>query len=280
MRCSPGISPRRSTRSSYSISSSTPISRSRSSASTRRSCSSSGSSSSTSARRSSSIAAASWRRCARGIAARPWRLRPGAGRAGGPPRPRPPSAQGTARGSRRRRRAGSSGAGAARCGGRDGPWRSPSRSARRVDVAQGDVAHRSRRRSCDRGSALISTSPGRGLNGLKSTSQLLNRAPSPASVEMRLALTKMRRRCTSATKPTTRGSRPLGAGHGDDVVDPSDRRAAGIEQRQSHHAEGVDELGGHRTEASCGWLPLEPRIPPRRGRRRACRRRRRHRPSR
>ena len=41
----------------------------------------------------------------------------------------------------------------------------------------------------------------------------------------------------------------VGAGHGDDVVDSSDRRAAGIEQRQPHHAEGVDQLPGHRPEA-------------------------------
>ena len=41
----------------------------------------------------------------------------------------------------------------------------------------------------------------------------------------------------------------VGAGHGDDVVNPSDRRAAGVEQRQPHHAERVDELPGHRHEA-------------------------------
>ena len=40
----------------------------------------------------------------------------------------------------------------------------------------------------------ISTSPGRGLNGLRSTSQLRRRAPSLSSVAIRLALTKMLRR--------------------------------------------------------------------------------------
>ena len=52
-------------------------------------------------------------------------------------------------------------------------------------------------------------------------------------------------------EPDDSGQAPAGAGHDDDVVDSSDRRAAGIEQRQPHHAEGVDQLPGHPPEASC-----------------------------
>ena len=54
----------------------------------------------------------------------------------------------------------------------------------------------------------MSTSPGFGLNGLRSTSQLRSRAPSLARLAIRLALTKIRRRWLSATNPTTRGGAP------------------------------------------------------------------------
>ena len=47
----------------------------------------------------------------------------------------------------------------------------------------------------------IKVSPGRGLNGLRSTSQLRRRTPSPSSSAIRAALTKMRRRWLEATKP-------------------------------------------------------------------------------
>ena len=99
-------------------------------------------------------------------------------------------------------------------------------------------------------SAPISTSPERGLNGLRSTSQLRRRAPSLSRSAIRLALTKMRRRwllgdeADDAWRDRLAFSRRPARDH-DDVVESADLGAAGIEQRQPHHPECVDQLTGH-----------------------------------
>ena len=96
----------------------------------------------------------------------------------------------------------------------------------------------------------ISISPGFGLNGLRSTSQLRSRAPSLSIPARRLALTKIRRRWLVATNPSTRGATPRATGDDDDVVEPADGRAAGVEQRQAHDSERVDQLACHGRKAT------------------------------
>ena len=82
------------------------------------------------------------------------------------------------------------------------------RAATVVDRAQADVADRLVAELRSITDSPMRTSPARGLNGLRSTSQLRSRSPSLPSSARRLALTKMRRRWLSATKPTTRGGCP------------------------------------------------------------------------
>ena len=53
-----------------------------------------------------------------------------------------------------------------------------------------------------------------------------------------------------------RGAGPTG--NGDDVGDPADGGAAGVQQRQPHHAECVDEVTGHAAEATGRRSPLLP----------------------
>ncbi len=42
-------------------------------------------------------------------------------------------------------------------------------------------------------------------------------------------------------------------GHGDDVLDPADRRPTGVEQRQAHHPERVDQVASHATKVTRGF---------------------------
>ena len=62
---------------------------------------------------------------------------------------------------------------------------------------------------------------------------------------MRAALTKIRRRWLDGDEADDAGRMPPAAGDDDDVVDPADRRATGVEQRQAHHPERVDQLACH-----------------------------------
>ena len=206
-RCSPGISAKRSARSSYSISSSTFMRRSRSRPSMSRNCSASGSSSNKSARRSSSIASASCRRCVRGSA----RTKPA-----------------TSLGCMSRKRAASAaisvvGANSVGTASQStkryvGRRRNALRRARRTLLtSQPGVRPSSRNRKATSLTTSSPTfwlmtpilrrrSPSLGLKGWKSTSQLFSRAPALSREATRLAFTKMRRRWLLATKPNTCGA--------------------------------------------------------------------------
>ena len=241
-----GISPSRSARSSYSISSSTLISRSRSSPSIKRSCSDSGSSSSTSANRSSSIASASCWRCARGRAARRRRRRRGACRGAG------------GLGGHRARRGeqaghlvaarpgGSSGADGARCRPPGGPWRPPTRSTVRARGPQRDVAHR-----------LVADSP---VDHLAADQHLtrpwLERVQIDVPAAQPRSLAVERADAVGVDEdapPLARRDEPDDLGqrapalprNDDDVLEPADRAPASVEQWQAHHPECVDQIACH-----------------------------------
>ena len=213
----------------------------------RRSCSSSGSSSSRSASRSSSIASASCLRCASG------RVR---------------TTLATSLGCMSRRLAASTAIGAPplnRVGhvvpvdeaeGRPASQRVAAARAARgrppstssvpsVDGAQGDVADRLVADLAVEDVLADQQLAGRLLERMQVEVPAAQPRAVAVDVAMRAALTKMRRRWLVATKPTHPWCRTGVRGHDHDVLDATDRRPAGVEQRQPHHPKRVDEIASH-----------------------------------
>ena len=96
----------------------------------------------------------------------------------------------------------------------------------------------------------ISTSPGLGLNGLRSTSQLRRRAPSLSIPARRSGVDEDPPALAGGDESEyTRGD-ARAAGDDDDVVEPADGRTTGVEQRQAHDSERVDQLACHVRKAT------------------------------
>ena len=105
----------------------------------------------------------------------------------------------------------------------------------------------------------ISTSPGFGLNGLRSTSQLRRRAPSLSSAAEAVGVDEDPPALAGGDEAEHARGDAGAAGNDDDVVEPADGRAAGVEQRQAHDPERVDQLACHAARlppvpAQTGWI--------------------------
>ena len=246
-----GISLSRSARSSYSISSSTPIRRSRSSPSIRRSCSSSGSSSSRSARRSSSIASASWRRCEWGRA-----------------RTTPATSEGCM--SRRRAASAAASLGAAHSSGTSRHSASRKLERRRSELRRAsrilETSQRTPRTVFDLDQADVADrlAADVAVDQLGRDQRLAGAALERVQVEVPAAqpdavvvepgdtggVDEDLAALAGGDEPDDAGRRARPAGHEHDVGDLADLGSAGVEQRQTHHPECVDDVACHAAKAT------------------------------